>query len=255
MRRKMIASLFFIGMVIMTVNLACGSASVVATPTPRPPIKTHTPAPTITPLPTYTPKPTPTKVSKFSPTATETPLGDTTPESVSVTSPNCVASTIPGYNTCVDDTGNITVDVPNYWTEFNGGTWTYNGRDIGVAISAAPNLSDFKDNNFFNVEGLFFGASGTFAQIIGHIELLDYYTMAYRGNCKYIGRFNYEDELYRGKYDEYTECGGKDGYDAYVLGAREKKEPSSILILIEMQVFPGDTATRDHIWTTFYVLF
>jgi serine protease Do len=166
---------------------------------------------------------------------------------------NCEASTTSGYNTCWDDSNNIYVDIPDYWTDVNGSTWTYDGQDIGVAISAAPSLSDFQD--YYDAEGVFFGASGTFAQIIGYVELLDYYTTAYRGNCDYLGRFDYDDGVYYGKYDQYSNCGGIGGYDAYVLGARDIEDPSTKLILVEIQVYPNDTDTVNQIWGTFYVFF
>lgn len=254
MHSKMVRSVIFLSTIFMIITLACGSSAQVATPTTVPPTSTHTVAPTYTPYPTYTPVPSATTVPTTSPTPIETSTGQTQPTDTSSTTPiNCVASTTSGYNTCTDDTGNIQVDVPDYWTDVNGSTWTYNGKEIGVAISAAPSLSDFQ--NYYDAEGVFFGASGTFAQIIGHIELLDFYTMAYKGNCKYIGRVNYDDGVYRGKYDQYSNCGGEGGYDAYVLGARDKENPSTKLILVEIQVYPNDTAIRDQIWGTFYVYF
>jgi len=254
MRSKMVRPVLFLSAIFMIFSIACGSSAQVITLTPAPPTSTHTVAPTYTPYPTYTHVPSPTTIPTTTPTPIATSTGQTQPTDANSTTPiNCVASTTSGYNTCIDDTGNIQVDVPNYWTDVNGSTWTYNGRDIGVAISAAPSLSDFQ--NYYDAEGVFFGASGTFAQIIGHIELLDFYTMAYKGNCKYIGRFNYDDGVYRGKFDQYSNCGGEGGYDAYVLGARDKADPSTKLILVEIQVFPNDTAIRDQIWGTFYVYF
>jgi hypothetical protein len=254
MHSKMVKPILFLSIIFMIVSLACGSSAQVSTPTSAPPINTPTVAPTYTPLPTYTPKPSPTK----EPTNSPTPIGagntQTTPTDVSPITPvNCVPSTTSGYNTCTDDTDNIQVDIPNYWTDINGSTWTYNGQEIGVAISAAPSLSDFQ--NYFDAEGLFFGASGTFAQILGYVELLDFYTTAYRENCTYIGRNNYDDGVYRGKYDQYSNCGGSGGYDAYVLSARDKEDPSTKLILVEIQIFPHDTATVKQIWGTFYVYF
>jgi hypothetical protein len=251
---KLVKPVFFLSAIFMIVSLGCGTSAQVATPTPAPPTTIPTIAPTYTPLPTYTPVPARTTVYTVAPSATEISFAQTTPTGTGSTTPiNCVVSATSGYNTCVDNTGNIQVDVPDYWTDVNGGTWTYEGEDIGVALSAAPSLSDFQ--NYFDAEGIFFGASGTFAQIIGHIELLDYYTMAYRGNCKYIGRFNYDDGVYRGKYDQYSNCGGEGGYDAYVLGARDILDPSTKLILVEIQIFPNDTATVEQIWGTFYVYF
>jgi serine protease Do len=179
-----------------------------------------------------------------SPSSTDT--GSSTPI-------NCSASTTSGYNTCKDDTGNIQVDVPDTWTDVNGGSWTYNGQNIGVAISAAPNLSDFQ--NYYNVEGIFLGASNTFAQIGGYVEFLDYYTDAYKQNCTYSGRFDYNDGVYRGKYDQYTQCGGIGGHDAYVLSAVDIVDPTSKIILVEIQVSPNDTDTVNHILGSFYILF
>jgi len=166
---------------------------------------------------------------------------------------NCVESSDSGYITCMDDTGTIQVDVPDYWTDFNGSPWTFNDQDIGVAITAAPSLSDFYD--YYNAEGVFFGASDTFAQIGGYIEFLDYYTDTYRGDCTLEGRFDYNDGLYRGKYDFYSNCGGASGYDAYVLSAVDIVEPTSKIILVEIQVYPGDTATVEQIMGTFYVYY
>ena len=254
MHSTMVRPVLFMSAIIMIFCLACGSSAKVATLTSAPPTFTPTVAPTYTPYPTYTPVPSPTTIPTTAPAPTETSISDAQPtETNSATPINCVPSTTSGYNTCIDDSGNIQVDVPNYWTDVNGSVWTYNGEDIGVAISAAPSLSDFQ--NYYDAEGVFFGASGTFAQIIGHIELLDFYTMAYRGNCKYIGRENYDDGIYRGRFDHYTNCGGEGGYDAYVLGARDKAEPSTKLILVEIQVYPNDTAIRNQIWGTFYVYF
>ncbi len=255
MQVKMIKPFIVFSILFLVIGAACGGTAQVPIQTSAPPKPTSTFAPTYTPLPTYTPRPTPTRLPTHTPQATITRIFEPEPtEIVSGTIPvNCVPGTTSGYNTCIDDTGSLQVDIPNSWTDINGGTWTYNGREIGVAISAAPNLFEFQNN--FRAEGVFFGASGTFAQIIGHIELLDYYTTAYRDNCHYVNRFNYDDGVYRGKYDSYTNCGGEGGYDAYVLGAREIKDPSTKLILVEIQAFPGDTSIRDQIWSTFFVYF
>jgi hypothetical protein len=255
MRGKHDKTISIISTIFMIFSVACGGTAHIATPTRAPSEPTLTFAPTYTPLPTYTPKPTPTRLPTYTPQPTSTNIFhlDST-EVISGTTPvNCVPSSTSGYNTCIDNSGSIQVDVPNSWTDINGGTWTYNGRDIGVAISAAPNLFEFRNN--FRAEGVFFGASGTFAQIIGHIELLDYYTVPYRDHCSYIGRNNYDDGVYRGKYDVYKNCGGEGGYDAYILGARDKVDPSTKLILVELQAYPGDVSTRDQIWGTFYVYF
>jgi serine protease Do len=179
-------------------------------------------------------------------TDTETDTGSTMPV-------NCSESTTSGYMSCVDDTASIQVDVPNYWTDFNGDTWVFDGEEIGVAINAAPSLVDFQES--YNAEGVFFGASNTFARYGGYVQFLDYYTGTYSGECTFEGRYDYNDGLYRGKYDQYSNCGGVGGYDAYVLSAVDIDNPTSKIILVEVQAYPGDTTAVDQIMNTFYVGF
>ncbi len=254
MHRKMVKPLFLLGLISMSVTLACGGTAKVTAPTPITPRATPTLAPTYTPLPTYTPKPSPTRLPTSSPIPTITSIYPPEPTSTGLgTLVNCVPSTTSGYNTCMDDTGNIQVDIPDDWSDVNGGMWTYEGVDIGVAISAAPNLEDF--HNSYKSEGLFFGASTSYAQYVGSIELLDIYTPAYLEACDLVGRYDYEDEIYIGNYDMYVNCGGVGGYDAYILVAKDKVDQMSKLILLELQVYPGDRSVRDQIWDTFFVYF
>ncbi len=163
----------------------------------------------------------------------------------------CIASDTSGYIECVDDTSTILVDVPDTWTDYNGGKWTYDNEDIGVAISAAPNLDDF--NNTVDSQGVFFGASDTFAKWGGYIQFLDYYTGYYSDKCKLDGRYDYNDGVYRGKYDSYYNCGGAGGNDAYVLTAVSIADSGKYIILIEVQVPRGETDVIQHILDTFVV--
>jgi serine protease Do len=184
-----------------------------------------------------------------------TPTGEqgTTPEAAASIPVNCTPSSVTGYNTCIDDSANIQVDVPVTWFDINGTSWMFDDQNIGVAISAAPSLSDFE--NYYDAEGLFFGASDAFAQIGGYVEFLDYYTDTYKGDCTLDGRFDYNDGLYKGKYDQYSNCGGIGGYDAYVLCAVDINNPTSKIILIEVQSYPGDLDTVNQIMQSFYVFF
>jgi hypothetical protein len=75
--------------------------------------------------------------------------------------------------------------VPETWSEFNGSEWTLDNDTIGVAISAAPSLDDF--NGFYDADGVFFGASDTFAQWGGFVEFLDIYTEGYKESCQFDG--------------------------------------------------------------------
>jgi serine protease Do len=120
---------------------------------------------------------------------------------------NCIESDNVGYMSCLDDTNTIILDVPLDWADVNGGVWTWDGTEIGVAVSAAPNNSDFF--SYFDAPGVFFGASATFAEIGGYVQFLDYYNDDYESGCSYDGRYDYNDGIYRGKFDSYFNCGGR----------------------------------------------
>jgi serine protease Do len=150
-----------------------------------------------------------------------------------------------------DDTSTIYVQVPGDWTDYDGGQWIYDGEVIGVAISVAPNLNDYWD--YWDASGLFFGASDTFARYGGYVQFLDYYTSDYRSGCTLGGRNDYNDGLYKGKYDFYYNCGGPGGYDAYVLSAVDIQAPTSSIIILLIQVPKGDEDTIILIWDSFLV--
>jgi serine protease Do len=170
-------------------------------------------------------------------------------------------STDSGYYQVTDETGTITMEVPSDWQEVDGSNWTYNDTPIGVAITSAPSIQDW--NNSYTVPGAFFGASNEFAKYGGYIQFLDFYTgpdgFNYRGNCTYSSgqRYDYDDGVYRGKFDYFYNCGGQGGYDAYVLSAVSKESQSDYIIIIAAQVPSGDGQNVDtivqHIWDTFLV--
>jgi serine protease Do len=166
---------------------------------------------------------------------------------------NCDTSYTSGFITCWDDSGYISVDVPDYWNDVNGSAWTFDDEVIGVAVNAAPSLSDF--SSYYDSEGVFFGASDTFAQIGGYVQFLDYYKSFYVDDCTWEGRYDYNDGVYRGKYDIYTDCGGPNDYETYVLSAVDIVDPTSKIILVEASIYYTDTWIIDQIWGTFYVYF
>jgi serine protease Do len=192
--------------------------------------------------------------SFVSPASTESGTAQASSTQTGTTLPaNCTASKTSGYITCADDTGQISVDVPDTWTDVNGTSWVFNDQDIGVAIAAAPSLSDY--NQYYDVEGMFFGASQTFAQIGGYVQFLDYYATSYQSDCTWVGRYDYNDSVYRGKYDRYTGCASSTGYDTYILSAVDIVDPTSKIILVEISINSADTSIIDQIWGTFYVYF
>ena len=166
-------------------------------------------------------------------------------------SPNCKPADTEGYLSCSDDSGALIIDIPQDWLDFDGRNWVYDGRTVGMAISASPDLDVYAWNK--QMPGLFFGASDTFAQWGGCIEFLDIYTPWYHDACVFDGRRDYNDGLYKGKVDYFSNCDGGAGANAYVLAAVPIAAPASAMIIISVQLPEDQGDILDHIWHSFYV--
>jgi serine protease Do len=157
-----------------------------------------------------------------------------------------------GYTTWTDDYGAIQLDLPNEWTDVNGGNWEDGGEVIGSGISGAADLENW--NNTWNESGVFFGASDDLAKLGGYVNLLDVTRDSFRQSCKLEGRYDYEDSLYRGKYDVYSNCEGA-GNVFVVLTAVPNDNSQAFLILVEMNVIKeADWDALDQILATFQVV-
>ena len=103
------------------------------------------------------------------------------------------------YVTVSDDSGAVSVSVPVEWSDTNGAP----NEAFGPSIYAAPDLDGFL--NTWEVPGVILEVSGDLgADSIG--TALDEIGPA--GACTNDGRFPYEDPLYIGEYDLWSDCGG-----------------------------------------------
>jgi len=144
------------------------------------------------------------------------------------------------------------MDIPAEWTDIYGGYWEDGGDVIGSAISAAADLDTYM--NSWVESGVFFGASDDLASLGGYVNLLDIRRDAYMEDCKYVGREDYEDVIYRGKADTFENCGGSGNY-FIVLAAVPNDNSQAFLILVEMQITKDvDFDALDQILATFEVV-
>jgi serine protease Do len=149
------------------------------------------------------------------------------------------------YTTVTDDDGVLVMQVPTVWTDINGAQWEVESRVIGNSIAAAPNLDDFYDT--WDTPGVFFGASEVLWQETEYGDLLD--LNDFSDLCAYDNRYDYEDAVYLGEYDVWTECGGTDTavvvLEAYPAGAE-----FVVLVLVQV-VTDADLEALDTILATF----
>jgi len=102
---------------------------------------------------------------------------------------------------------------------------------------------------------MFFGASSDLADFGGYIELLDIRREDFLAACDLDGRFEYDDILYRGKYDLFYNCGGEFGPWFLVLTAVPKDDSTELMIMIEVQIVnDADLEAVDRILESFEVV-
>jgi len=158
-----------------------------------------------------------------------------------------------GYMLATDDYGAIQVEIPTEWAEVDGSPWVDGGEVIGASIYAAPSLDGFV--NSWGTPGLIFNVSDDLAKLGGYQQLLDLIRPNFTGACKLDNRYDYQDALYRGKYDFFVNCGGPGGASYMVLTAVPIDRPTDYLILVEVQIVTqADFDVAQHILDTFQVV-
>jgi serine protease Do len=159
-------------------------------------------------------------------------------------------TTYSGYVQVTDNSGSLTMAVPAEWNDVSGEAWVVDDQVVGGTISAAGNLESFYQT--WGEPGVFFGASRVLAQTMNETNMLDHDANDFSGDCTYEGRKPYQDAVYKGLYDHYTNCGGQ-GTTLIVLSA--VPENRGFLILLQVQVVSqADLEALDNVLQSFEVI-
>jgi len=163
---------------------------------------------------------------------------------------NCIESYASGYMSCTDEAGVLKVDVPVGWLDYDGSGWYVDGEMVGPGLAAAPDLAAYETS--YDASGMFFGVSADLAQTGGdYHDLLAAYQDVYGPYCETAERLDYDDGVYVGQYDHYTNCSG---YDAYVLATVPSEGDPPVVLLVIVQVPMGESDVVDQVWATFVII-
>lgn len=121
-----------------------------------------------------------------------------------------------GFTTISDDSGQITLDVPVEWNEIDGRTYFDDQGNEVFDVTASGNLDGFF--NTYDVPGVIVAASRDFAASGNELDLLQEFFDTLSQDCTYEETLAYDDGLYTGELDRFTNC-GTSGAQAIVLGA------------------------------------
>ena len=126
----------------------------------------------------------------------------------------------------VHDSGQLAMEVPTSWTDVESGAWISDGTQIGLQLSASPDLDGFWDG--WDTPGVLFSASTALADYSPD-EFLD--LMGDVEACTFDGRFDYDDGYYSGVLAQWSDC-GETGSFFYIVVATP--DDGSHLALVEM---------------------
>jgi serine protease Do len=137
------------------------------------------------------------------------------------------------YTTVTDNSQTISVSVPVEWDDVNGSSWAEDGETIGVSVSASPDLDGYY--NTWTTPGVFFGATASQAARYDAESLLDRWNFS--DSCSEVERLDYDDGVFAGLYDLYSDCG--DEGNVFVVLSAAPKVLDGILVLIQVAIPAG----------------
>lgn len=157
-------------------------------------------------------------------------------------------TTYQDYVGITDDYEAIYVEVPVEWWDVDGSNWVDDdGTILGSSLYASTSIDSF--NSDFSTPGMQILASDQFGDTQMY-ELLD--LVDFTNSCDYGGRFDYEDPVYTGQYDLYSDCAGQ-GSVIIVLAVEPAEKDYTVLLLVQA-VTEADLDALDHILNTFIVI-
>lgn len=158
-------------------------------------------------------------------------------------------TTVNDYVGIYDDSQAVYVEVPSNWTEVDGSNWVddTDGTVLGSSLIASSSIDGF--NNTYTTPGVQIWASDGFGDSTMD-ELVDFFDFS--TDCTLDGRYDYEDPVYTGRYDLYTDCAGE-GSVIIVLSAEPADKQHTVIILLQA-LTDADLEAVDHVLDTFNVV-
>ena len=140
-----------------------------------------------------------------------------------------------------DDLQAIAVAAPSSWQDVDGSPWEIQDAGTAASLIIAPDLQAF---NNFQGPGIWVTASEDFAKLLGYVQMLGLFKQYYGQYCKYEARYDYEDEVYRGKFDVWSRCGPSKQVEALVMAVRPKtaSDLPEFFMTVVVHVTPNEDA-------------
>jgi hypothetical protein len=159
--------------------------------------------------------------------------------------PTSESPEISGYVNVVDDTEVLSVDVPIEWADIDTTPFTLDDGTEVPGILASPSIAAYVET--YLTPGLLFTALGPVPSLD---ELLAEFAPD-EGECTDAGIQDYGDELYTGRFQEFTDCDGTG--TVFVTVAAVPPDNSFTAVVVMQLVSDADLEVLDQVIATFTV--
>ncbi|MGH8898687.1 MAG: protein kinase domain-containing protein [Egibacteraceae bacterium] len=152
-----------------------------------------------------------------------------------------------GFRTLTDESGQLSMIVPEEWSAVRSSVWIINGKTVGNRLEAAlegPAAEPWSRPFAVLAASQTLGSTRTVDQVLDQLRILP-------GECTYVGRRPFNDNLYAGAIDAYTGCGQPRARIETLVAA--SKKPSHLVMVQVARVAPRDENARDRVMETFQV--
>lgn len=206
-------------------------------------------APAAAPTTQPTPIPPTTALASLPSAPTTTPVPTIPPTAVPPTAaPPTAAPPMSGvpatYRTVVDDTGMLTVEIPDAWNDVDTRRFVNDDGTLRPGITASTDLDEFVDQ--WDVPGISYSA---FPFANDPNVLLNRYDFS--NGCTDDGIVAYGDEVFTGYVHAYSDCGDVGSMNHVIVAY----PPGSVITvtLVVQSVSPADALHYEHVLETFNV--
>ncbi len=150
------------------------------------------------------------------------------------------------YQTLVDDSGLITIDVPVEWTDVSTQEITFDDGSKGPQITASTSINDFQTT--YGVPGLTYTITGPVTEFASTIAAL----APGDGECLTDGGVqDYTDGVFTGQYQLWGDCGGIGA--SWVVLVAVPADASYAAVIAAQLVSDADLAALDQAFASFNV--
>lgn len=153
------------------------------------------------------------------------------------------------YAPVQDESGRISLQVPVDWTDSESGPFELDDESLGVEFTVSPDVAAF--NESWESPGAYVAVWDDFG-VPDPDAVLD--MIGFEDDCTLDSRYEYEGDLFSGKYDLWSDCGGVEGATLASFALSADALPDALVLLYIGTPTEEDLSILDPILSTLRVM-